>query len=234
MRNLLAENHPPRDGILDLEDCQDYFSLTSIHDNLISLIPSSLISSDAGFGWISRGGGYVSRSGKGRKRYTERERERERGRGLVSGGSSLRFSARLFPRRFAENRISLETNFVPLWIHVITAAAHVGERDSVAGCRQAGLGVARFPILLKSVQVKSKLYQISPVPPPPSFDVFVDGKERRTGCVFERNAIPSSCDAPSIRFSAITFSLEKTYESCVSPRDENLMKILLCFSLYHP
>lgn len=52
MKNLLPfpENHPSRDGILDLKDCQDYFSLTSIHDNLISLIPSSLISSDAGFG----------------------------------------------------------------------------------------------------------------------------------------------------------------------------------------
>lgn len=67
------------------------------------------------------------------------ERERERERGLVSGGSSLRFSARLFPRRFAENRISFETNFVPLWIHVITAAAHVGERDLVVGW-QPGLG----------------------------------------------------------------------------------------------
>lgn len=83
-------------------------------------------------------GGYVSRSERGRKK--KREEERERG-GLVSGGSSLRFSARLFPRRFAENRISFETNFVPLWIHVITAAAHVGERDLAVGWRvQPGLG----------------------------------------------------------------------------------------------
>lgn len=65
-----------------------------------------------------------------RKRAETVEKERERG--LVSGGSSLRFCARLFPRRFAENRISFETNFVPLWIHVITAAAHVG-RGTLGG-----------------------------------------------------------------------------------------------------
>ena len=86
----------------------------------------------------SRGEGVTYRGVEEGGNGIERERERERGRGLVSGGSSLRFSARLFPRRFAENRISLETNFVPLWIHVITAAAHVGERDSVAGCRARG------------------------------------------------------------------------------------------------
>lgn len=54
-------------------------------------------------------------------------------------------SARLFPRRFAENRISFETNFVPLWIYVITAAADVSERGSVEGLhRRRGGGEGRL------------------------------------------------------------------------------------------
>lgn len=68
---------------------------------------------------------------------------------------------------------------------------------------RVGARVARFPILLKSVQVKSKLYQLFPSPHPPNilWCSLVDGKET-AGCVFSNEIrLPSSIIATPRNFS---------------------------------
>lgn len=92
----------------------------------------------------------------------------------------------------------------------------------------AGARVARFPILLKSVQVKSKLYQISPRLPLHDPLMFSWMEKRGGPAVFsnEMRSLPVTRRQSSLYHCLFPRKLA----NLTLPRD-NLTKILLCFSL---